>query len=352
MAFGVGFRVAPNVRLRATRRGPRVSLGPRIARVHLGGGTPAVSAGQGPVTVWQTLSGGGHAPPPRGRASHRKTAEWNSVRDHLDQLLGQHHREVTHAQRPVVPAPARTRRRDVRRDLRRRAAAGTPWWRLDARRRAWREADARLDTEVAARTARRVEQHREEQAAADAWWAALLANDPDTVMARLDAAFAEHELPGAATAVVGATAHVAVSVLPLERLIGPRERTISDTGNPSLARVTKTRRHELYQGAIGSAVIAVAAEALATCPGLEAVDVAVLCPEQLGGPAVLLLAELPRASVLPHGATRPVTSTLSELADRGHATVVQDRGRRVGALRPLDDEDPDVRALLDALDAE
>ena len=352
MAFGVGFRVAPNVRLRASRRAPRVSLGPRIARVHLGGGTPAVSAGQGPVTVWQTLSGGGHAPPPRGRASHRKTAEWNSVRDHLDQLLGQHHREVTHARPPVVPAPARVRRRDVRRDLRRRAAAGTPWWRLDARRRAWREADARLDTEVAARTARRVEQHREEQAAADAWWAELLANDPDTVMARLDAAFAEHELPGAATAVVGATAHVAVSVLPLERLIGPRERTISDTGNPSLARVTKTRRHELYQGAIGSAVIAVAAEALATCPGLEAVDVAVLCPEQLGGPAVLLLAELPRASVLPHGATRPVTSTLSELADRGHATVVQDRGRRVGALRPLDDEDPDVRALLDALDAE
>jgi len=348
----VGFRVAPNVRLRATRRGPRVSMGPRIARVHLGGGTPAVSAGQGPVTVWQTLSGGGHAPPPRGRASHRKAAEWNSVRDHLDQLLGQHHREVTHAQPPEVPAPTPIRRRDVRRDLRRRAAAGTPWWRLDARRRAWRGADDALDAEVAARRAHRVEQHRDEQAAADAWWAALLANDPETVMDRLDAAFAEHELPSVATAVVGATAHVVVSVLPLERLIGPREPKTTEAGNLSLKRVTKTRRHELYQGAIGSAVIAVAAEAFATCPGLEAVDVAVLCPEQLGGPAVLLLAELPRASVLPHGAPRPVTSTLSELADRGHATVVQDRGRRVGALRPLSDEDPDVRALLDVLDAE
>ena len=352
MAFGVGFRVAPNVRLRASRRGPRVSLGPRIARVHLGGGTPAVSAGSGPVTVWQTLSGGGHAPPARGRAGQRTTAEWNSVRDHLDQLLGQHHREVTHARRPVVPTPAPVRRRDVRRDLRREAAEGTPWWRPDARRRAWREADGRLDAEVAARTAHRAEQHQQAQAAADAWWAALLANDPDTVMGRLEAAFTEHELPGAATAVVGSTAHVAMSVLPLERLIGPREPAITDAGNLSLARVTKTRRHELYQGAISSAVIAVAAEALATCPGLEAVDVAVLCPEQLGGPAVLLLAELPRASVLPHGWTRPVTSTLSELADRGHATLVQDRGRRVGALRPLGDEDPDVRALLDALDAE
>ncbi len=323
-----------------------------MARVHLGGGTAAVSSGQGPVTVWQTLSGGGHAPPPRGRASHRKAAEWDSVRDHLDRLLGQHHREVTHAQRPVVPAPSPVRRREVRRDLRRRAADGTPWWRPGARLRAWRAADREVDAEVAARQAERAARHRDEQAAADAWWEALLANDPDTVMARLDAAFDAHELPGAATAVVGATAHVAVSVLPVERLIGPREPKITEAGNLSLARVTKTRRHELYQAAIGSAVIAVAAEAFATCPGLEAVDIAVVCPDQLGGPAVLLLAELPRTSVLPHGATRPVTSTLTELADRGHATVVQDRGRRVGALRPLDAEDPDVRALLDALDAE
>ena len=352
MAFGVGFRVAPNVRLRATRRGPRVSLGPRIARVHLGGGTPAVSAGRGPVTVWQTLSGGGQAPPVRGGASRRKAEEWNSVRNHLDGLLRQHHREVTHAQRPVLAPPPPIERRRVRRELRRRAARGTRWWRIGARREAWHRADTLVDTELAARAAAQQEQHRAEQAAADGWWAALLANDPDTVMARLDGAFAAHELPAAATAVVDATAHVVLSVLPVEKLIGPREPKTTDAGNLSLARMTKTRRHELYQAAIGSAVIAIAAEAFATCPGLETVDIAVVCPEQLGGPAVLLLVELPRAQVLPHGAPRPVTSTLSELADQGHATLVQDRGQRIGALRPLSDDDPDVRALLDVLDAE
>jgi hypothetical protein len=31
---------------------------------------------------------------------------------------------------------------------------------------------------------------------------------------------------------------------------------------------------------------------------------------------------------------------------------VRDKGGRIGALRPLDNRDPDIRALLDVLDAE
>ncbi len=353
MAFGVGFRVAPGVRLRAGRRGPRLSLGPRIARVHVGGGTPSVSTGRGAVTVWHTLSGGGHQPAsPPGSSRSRKEQEWASVRNHLDALLSQHERPVTHAQPPVVPEPPPVDRRAVRRELRAQQRAGLPWFRRGERRAARRRADAALPAVLEQRRTERQEEHRAAQRDADGWWQALCGNDPDTVLARLEDAFTAQELPAAPTAVEGATAHIVVSVLPVEQLIGPREPKLTEAGNLSLARMTKTRRHELYQAAVGSAVIAIAAEAFATCPGIATLDVAVLCPDQLGGPAVLLLAELPRSVVLPGDAERPVASSLTELAATQRARLVLDRGSRIGAWRPLDEEHADVRELLDALDAE
>ena len=353
MGFGVGFRVAPGVRLRSSRRGPRVSLGPRIARVHLGGGVPAVSAGKGRFTVWRTLSGGGQTPPATSRrASPRKQRAWTSVRDHLDSLLTQHHRPVAHAVRPVVPPPPPVDTRAITRELRREQRRDLPWWRWRERRAAKERAHALAEVEIPRRQAAQAAEHEQEQAEADRWWAALQANDPEIVTEQLEVAFAEHGLPAVPTDVVDDTAHLVVSVLPVEKLIGPREPSLTEAGNLSLARLTKTRRHELFQAAVGSAVLAVAAEAFATCPGLSAVDVAVVCPEALGGPVVLQLIELSRVDVLPGDATVPVDSTLTALAAEGRATLVEDRGGRIGALRPLAEEDPDVRALLDVLDAE
>jgi hypothetical protein len=349
---GVGFRVAPGVRLRATSRGPRVSIGPRISRIHLGGGQPAVSAGNGPFTLWSTLSGGGHDAPAGGDAATRKADEWASVRAYLDGLLSAHTTPVQRAVRPIAPPPQKVSRRAVRRDLRRSATDGLPWWDLRGRWGAMTEASRDLDTEVARRRSTAREQTAIAQADADAWWERLLANDPDTVMGHLDRALAEHAMPATVVAVEGDRAHLVIPVLTVERLIGPREPTWTDAGNLSLRRITKSRRHALYEGAVTSAMVAVAAEAFALAPGLTGVELAVIAPAHLGGPAVLMLADLPRDAVLPDGADRPVEGDLVAAADAGRATLVRDKGGRIGALRPLDDRDPDIRALLDVLDAE
>jgi len=351
MGYGVGFRVAPGVRLRATSRGPRVSVGPRVSRVHLGGGRPAVSAGKGPFTVWSTLSGGGHAPP-ADLAASRKAEEWGSVRGYLDSLLSAHTAPVERAAPPVAPPPVPVSRRTVRRGLRREATAEIAWWRLGERRAARRQADARLDAEVAHHRSTAEEHAAAAQRDADAWWARLLANDPATVTAHLDRALTDHAMPATVTAVEGDRAHLVVSVLTAEKLIGPREPTLTEAGSLSLARITKTRRHELFEAAVTSAMLAVAAETFAVAPAIMTVDLAVVAPGHLGGPAVLMLAELSRDAVLPNGAERPVEGDLVAAAEAGRATLVRDKGGRVGALRPLDDADADVRALLDALDAE
>ncbi len=47
--MGFRLKVAPGVRLRVSKRGVRTSLGPRAARVHVGGGRTGFSTGVGPV---------------------------------------------------------------------------------------------------------------------------------------------------------------------------------------------------------------------------------------------------------------------------------------------------------------
>ncbi len=51
---------------RLTKRGIRVRIGPRAARLHLGAGIPlGVSAGAGPVTWYRVLTPPGHSLTPR-----------------------------------------------------------------------------------------------------------------------------------------------------------------------------------------------------------------------------------------------------------------------------------------------
>jgi hypothetical protein len=49
----IGIRF-PGIRIRWSRRGVRVGIGPRFARVHVGSGRPGISTGAGPVTLYRS----------------------------------------------------------------------------------------------------------------------------------------------------------------------------------------------------------------------------------------------------------------------------------------------------------
>src|SRR5258708_1030645 len=50
------FKIAPGIRIRASSRGIRTSIGPRAARLHFGGGGgTGVSTGAGPVSLYGNL---------------------------------------------------------------------------------------------------------------------------------------------------------------------------------------------------------------------------------------------------------------------------------------------------------
>src|SRR3954465_9509152 len=56
--MGFSVRLAPGVRVRASSRGIRTSVGPRAARVHFGAGRTGFSTGAGPVGFYTSLGAG------------------------------------------------------------------------------------------------------------------------------------------------------------------------------------------------------------------------------------------------------------------------------------------------------
>jgi hypothetical protein len=319
MADHLDFQVDPGIELRAALRGPRLSLGPRIDRVE-----PAVSevadasgasGASGEMAAsdasdeaasarrwsWAELAGGGlvPTPEPKGRrARRRKRQEWQTVHDHLVAVTTMHDRLVDHTREPVLE-PTHADRDEVR-----------------------------------------------------ARWAALVRNEPTVVRERLATAFEAHRFSAAVASVHGDRADLVVPVAKPSALVGDREPTTETSGARTLPRMTKERRHQVYEAAIGSGLMSTAAEAFAVAPGLGRVAAAVVAPEQVGGPAVLLLVEVSRKLVLPDAADRAAIGSIGQVEEAepsGLGRVVIDRGRVSGALRPLEPSHPDVSPILAVL---
>jgi hypothetical protein len=291
------------------------------------------------------LDGGGRVlptPPPR-RRSRRRGDDYTGVARYLDALLRGHEVPVRAATRPEVPAPKLPSDRTLRRELRERArvsgdggAWGSVW--VPADRLADARAAVRRDLEVA---------HAERRASVERWWERLAAHDPPVVLARVDVALARGELPAVAVAAPPDEVHLVLSVLPVDDLVGTRTPSDEPDGT-RMKRTDQARKHELYEAILASSALAVAATALAVAPAARTVRLGVVCPEHLSGPAVLALATLRRGWVRREGGG-PGAGDLEEAVEDAASDLVVDRGDRLGALRPLDDEVPGVESLRAAL---
>src|SRR3954471_149942 len=116
--MGFSFKVAPGVRIRASSRGVRTSIGPRIARVHVGGGRTGISTGAGPVSFYSSLSGGSRrrssssgagqrtvAPSQRAVAQAAKQAAAQQLQAALQEILNLHRQDFETSTPPQAPPP-------------------------------------------------------------------------------------------------------------------------------------------------------------------------------------------------------------------------------------------------------
>lgn len=303
MAIQIGFRVEPEVRLVTARRGPRSPVGPAVRR-----GDPAPTDPDPDADRFAELAGGGRRQPASRRRRGRRRDRFRDVQTHLDELTALHRAPYDLAHRPVATTGPGAG------DAPERAGADGP------------------------------------RSRANAWWERLLDNEPATVTQCLHRAFASRDLGVAVTAVsaTDGTADLVFCVDRAEVLIGRWERR---DGASTVSRMSRPRRHDLHVAVIGAATLAITAEALAVAPGLGTVRCAVVQPDHPERvPAVLMLAELPRTSVLADDGQPPAIDDLAAATDTGQVRVDVSRSGPAGALAPLDRDGPPVAAVLAALE--
>jgi hypothetical protein len=277
--MGFSMKLAPGVRIRASSRGVSAGVGPRAARVHVGTRGVGVSTGIGPFGAYQHLGG-------RSRSySSQRTAYERDLRQQarLEEVQGvanlmiaftathgdAHQHQFSLAERPIAPERESPDLNALEREERDRQLAGISVFkrkqRLDARASAERSAQQRAAEQRSLADAERAD----EQQQLDAAWQALLARDPEAVLATLEAAFADNDAPAAAIDCDGDGVSLVVRILPVDAIVPERVPTTTPTGRPTARRLNKTERNQLYSMAVLAHSLVTVKEALAVAPTIQ-----------------------------------------------------------------------------------
>ena len=210
--MGFSIRVAPGIRIRASSRGVRASMGPRIARVHVGGGRTSFSSGLGPVSYYSRPSGArGRARPAASvrsaggltplQASKLQTAQ--QLQASLNQILTIHRHSFDAMTQPTAPDPQPVDVGPLRSQLRAQNLVGVCLFARAERKAAKAEADRAADSLAALRFAERVRRRDENAALLSEWWGKLLRNDPEVTSELLERAFEDNDAAAAVLSVSG-----------------------------------------------------------------------------------------------------------------------------------------------------
>ena len=313
--MGFSVKVAPGVRVRASSRGVRTSLGPRVARVHVGGGRTGVSTGVGPISYYSSSGRGrpgssssqrrGSASAQRQLAAASRAAEKadqaRALLSALDAIKHLHRAEFSPAQPPVAPTPPPVDASAFRAKYAKEAKSHTSVFARKERKAALEEAGRRAEAEASALAHTYAHEQAGWQVALDQEWGALIANDPDVVLGTLAQAFEDNEAAAAAVGLDGAEITLVVLVPPVSA-VPERQPTTTAGGNLSLKKLTKRETCDFYKLLVCGHALVTVKEAFAIAPGLDSariVAVRAAHPDAYGKvrPEVVLAARFERAGL-------------------------------------------------------
>jgi hypothetical protein len=362
--MGFSFKVAPGVRIRASNRGLRASVGPRVARVHVGAGRTSVSSGLGPVSLYHTVGKG------RGRQSSgptrtsiaayerqlrqaAKLQQASELADAFQAIMNVHREEFSAVTPPVAPPPPPVDQDEIRKRHEQEALRGIGVLHHAARAAARQQAAEKSAAEIAAATAWYEEQRAHLQADLDQQWRQLLANDPDIVFATLTEAFDDNEAPAAVASVDSGEVSVVVLVPGIDA-IPERMPERTPAGNLSLKKLTKGVRNSFYAALVCGNVLVTVREATAVAPSITCIRVAVIRrspPDAYGKRSAecLLAARFGRTAL--EGVQWQTASAAHIVNDA--SSELQIRQVASGELRPLDlGQEHALAEMLQAIDLE
>jgi hypothetical protein len=362
--MGFSFKLAPGVRIRASSRGLRTSIGPRAARLYIGGGRTGVSTGVGPFSLYSNLGSGRRsrrssaptkttiAARQRQLAQAAKAAEAQQLIAAFQAILALHKVEPEPVEPPVAPNQAPVNEPEIYRRHRKDATAGMSIFRRADRARAKTVAAAAAAAEIAEEHARACQERERVQGELDQRWHALCANDPDVVLTTLAEAFEDNEAPAAPVGVDGDEVAIVVLVPGLD-VVPERMPQMTAAGNLSMPKLAKAKRADFYKLVVCGHLLATCRETFAVVPGANSVRAAVIRLSERDAygrcrPECLLAGRFARAAFngvqwATTDATRIVADTSTDLFTRGVGQAKE--------LAPLDlTKQPELAALLSAVD--
>ncbi|MGY1724752.1 hypothetical protein [Blastococcus sp. SYSU DS0533] len=272
----------------------------------------------------------------------------------LFQALLSVHREAFEAARPpVAPPPPAPDVEAIRAHHRNAALAGIGLFKRRERAAAQEQADRAAEAELQARWAEAQRMQTEYQAELDAWWAALLHNEPETVIGTLAEAFEDNEAAAAPLGVEGDELSIVVLV-PDESIVPERLPGKTASGNLSLRKLNKGERAALYMEAVMGHALVTMKEALAVAPGIQAVRLIALRhagDDAYGRPRLdcLLAGRWTRRAF--QGVAWATAEAVRVAEDTAAEFVVKLRAGK--ELQPLDlSTQPEIEQLLKVVDVE
>lgn len=295
MGFGVSFKLAPGVRVRASSRGIRTSVGPRGARVHVGAGRTTFSTGVGPFTASTSVGGRrrtrsgqgqGRGSAPRATlAALERQARLAQRQEQIEavarierELTSLHHEWFAPAERPFLPLPPPVDPGPIEQAMLAQHLANVgPLQR--ARRKQIKDWAAGAARDEAGRQYQaNLAEHAQQQARLDNFWNALIAHDPAAVAARMESAFEDNQSPAACVDVGDDDARYATVLVMFgtPQMIPDQKPALTPGGQPTLKKRTKTDRNVLYTAALASTVLATVKEGFAVAPSVEEIRVLVV----------------------------------------------------------------------------
>jgi hypothetical protein len=276
MARFLSLRVAPGVRLSASRRGLRAHLGPRLARVHVGGGRSGASTGAGPVTWYSSGSS-----PSRGRRTTskgptttrvQKLDAHQAVAQQLNALLAAHQQTFAPVEQMHVADPKLPPFRILLAAAEKKELQGVGPFDRDGRRAARVRGRTLAEAWAQDLLARSHRDKADRQAQLDAQWGVLVANDPAVVGPAANARFAASGRTARAVGVLDDCLLVSLA-LPSVDVVPTTKPAVTPAGTPTVHHATKTERAEWYRHYVAGQILLTAKEALAAGPGLRAARV-------------------------------------------------------------------------------
>lgn len=279
--MGFSVRIAPGVRVRASSRGMRASIGPRAARIHVGSGRPGISTGVGPFGAYTSLGGSRSRSSSSGRASAyatpspaavQKAQEAAELSAIIQQILNVHHEEFQDFTRPIVQAPAVPSVEQLLPSITEQHLQGISVFARKERKAAKQAAQAQAQAHHEDLARQAIQQQAAMQAEWDRFYQALTANHPDSVMGWVNSCFEDNEAPASVVDVQG-NAMTVLLTAPAIDVIPERKPGTTSAGNLSIRKMTKTDRATLHSELICGHTLLTIKEAFAMAPGITTIRV-------------------------------------------------------------------------------